>query len=259
VDRAIGAIGAIMARLRGIRAGSAYGARCRTSHNPPVVGSSPTRVVYIRRTIKPALGSMQVRKVRGPLLDTLYARLMRCGNLACTGKPFTERRNIPDLRPDPADPRLEWQQAADRVRAAIRSGQLTSGDTLPSVPDLARLQGLKPGTGRHAFLALADEGLVHIRHGRTATIAGEPGLPPQPPDHRGHLAGRRGQGDRRGPRAQQCRLVWGLDPCGAGTGPGRAEERERPRYQGHLARLDFRARTRCSAAWNAAWPKVPSW
>ena len=88
---------------------------------------------------------MQVRKVRGPLLDTLYARLMRCGNLACTGKPFTEHRNIPDLRPDPADPRVECEQAADRVRG-IRSGQLTSRDTLPSVPDLARLQGLKPGT-----------------------------------------------------------------------------------------------------------------
>ena len=129
---------------------------------------------YIRRTIKPALGSTQVRKVRGPLLDPLYARLMRCGNLACTGKPFTEHRNIPDLRPDPADSRLEWEQAADRVRAAIRSGQLASGDTLPSVPDLARLQGLKPGTVRHAFLALAEEGLVHIRHGRTTTIAGEP-------------------------------------------------------------------------------------
>jgi integrase len=129
---------------------------------------------YIRRTIKPALGSMQVRKVRGPLLDTLYARLMRCGNLACTGKPFTEHRNVPDLRPDPADPRLEWQQAADRVRAAIRSGQLAPGDTLPSVPDLARLQGLKPGTVRHALIALAEDGLVHIRHGTTTTITGEP-------------------------------------------------------------------------------------
>ena len=129
---------------------------------------------YIRRTIKPALGSTQVRKVRGPLLDTLYARLLRCGNLACTGKPFTEHRNIPDLRPDPADPRLEWEQAADRVRAAIRSGQLASGNTLPSVPELARLHGLKPGTVRHMFLALAEEGLVHIRHGRTTTIAGEP-------------------------------------------------------------------------------------
>ncbi len=143
------------------------------------VSTRETNLGYIRRTINPALGSMQVRKVRGPLLDTLYARLMRCGNLACTGKPFTEHRNIPDLRPDPADPRLDWEQAADRVRAAIRSEQLASGDTLPSVPDLARLQGLKPGTVRHAFLALAEEGLVHIRHGRTTTIAGEPGTRPQ--------------------------------------------------------------------------------
>ena len=78
---------------------------------------------YIRRTIKPAIGSMQVRKVRGPLLDTFYARLMRCGNLACTGRPFTEHRsNLPDLRPDPSDPRLEWQQAADKLRAAIEAG-----------------------------------------------------------------------------------------------------------------------------------------
>ena len=77
---------------------------------------------YIRRTIKPALGSTQVRKVRGPILDTLYARLMRCGNLACAGKPFIEHRNIPDPRPGPADGRLGWKQAADRVRAAIRSG-----------------------------------------------------------------------------------------------------------------------------------------
>ena len=109
------------------------------------------------------------------MLDTLYARLMRYGNLACTGKPFTEHRNVPDLRPDPADPRLDWQQAADRVRAAIRSGQLASGDTLPSVPDLARLQGLKPGTVRHALIMLARDGLVDIRHGRAATIIGEPG------------------------------------------------------------------------------------
>jgi hypothetical protein len=72
------------------------------------------------------------------LVDTLYAWLMRCGNLACTGKPFTEHHNVPDLRPDPADPRVEWEQAADRVRAAIRSGQLTSGDTLPSVMVLPR-------------------------------------------------------------------------------------------------------------------------
>jgi hypothetical protein len=94
---------------------------------------------YIRRTIKLALGSTQVRKVRGLLLDKLHARLMRCGSLACTGKPFTEHRNIPDLRPDPADPRPEWQQAADKLRAAIRSAELAPGDALPSVPELHQL------------------------------------------------------------------------------------------------------------------------
>jgi len=52
------------------------------------VSTRVSNLGYIRRTIKPALGSTQVRKVRGPLLDTLYARLMRCGNLACIGKPF---------------------------------------------------------------------------------------------------------------------------------------------------------------------------
>ncbi len=129
---------------------------------------------YIRRTINPALGSAQVRKVHGPLLDTLYARLMRCGNLSCTGKPFIEHRNIPDLRPDPADPRPAWQQAADKLRAAIQSAEHAPGDALPSVPELHELQGMKPGTVRHAFLALAEEGLVHIRHGRTTTIAGGP-------------------------------------------------------------------------------------
>jgi integrase len=52
---------------------------------------------YIRRTILPALGSMQLRKVRGPVLDMLYARLHRCGDLACTGKPFTEHSAFPAI------------------------------------------------------------------------------------------------------------------------------------------------------------------
>ena len=47
------------------------------------------------RTIKPALGSKEVRKVRGPLLDNLYARLQKCSSLACAGKPFTEHRHVP--------------------------------------------------------------------------------------------------------------------------------------------------------------------
>jgi integrase len=63
------------------------------------VSTRASNLGYIRRTIKPALGSLQVRKVRGPILDTLYAHLMRYGNLACTGKPFTEHRNTPERLP----------------------------------------------------------------------------------------------------------------------------------------------------------------
>jgi DNA-binding transcriptional regulator YhcF (GntR family) len=137
------------------------------------VSTTETNLGYIRRTIKPALGMKEVRKVRGPLLDNLYTRLQQCGNLACAGKPFTEHRHVPDLRPDPSDPRTEWQQSAGRLREALNSGELAPGCALPSVPDLARIQGLAPGTVHHAFLELAGEGLLVIGHGRTMQVAGD--------------------------------------------------------------------------------------
>jgi integrase len=58
--------------------------------------------VYIRRVIKPALGHLQVRKIRGPLLDLLYAQLRRCSDPGCTGKRFIEHRNVPLLAVNPA-------------------------------------------------------------------------------------------------------------------------------------------------------------
>jgi hypothetical protein len=52
---------------------------------------------YISRTIVPALGAMELRKLRGPLLDTFYSRLRRCGNLACNRRPFIEHSSFPPL------------------------------------------------------------------------------------------------------------------------------------------------------------------
>jgi hypothetical protein len=46
------------------------------------VSTRQTNEGFIRRTIKPALGHMKVRKVRGPILDKLYAELKRCGELS---------------------------------------------------------------------------------------------------------------------------------------------------------------------------------
>ena len=156
------------ARLRGIRAGSAPGASGRASHNPPVVGSSPTRPTGVPSGHIEQLpsGSWRAKGLRR--------------NRPLTGREIRFRKTCKTER---ADPRVEWEQAADRVRTAIRSGQLTSGDSLPSMPDLAKLQGLKPGTGRLAFLVLAEEGLVYIRHGRTTAIAGEPAAD-EPGTHR---------------------------------------------------------------------------
>jgi DNA-binding transcriptional regulator YhcF (GntR family) len=128
---------------------------------------------YIRRTIKPALGHLQIRRIRGPLLDKLYAQLKRCGDPSCTGRPFTEHRPIPVLIADPADSRPGWEQAAGRLREAIVSGELGPGEPLPSVRELNDLQGVRTATIQHAFAALADERLIILRQGRNAVVAGD--------------------------------------------------------------------------------------
>jgi integrase len=128
---------------------------------------------YIRRTIKPALGHLQIRRVRGPLLDKLYAQLKRCGDPSCTGRPFTEHRLIPVLLADPADSRPGWEQAAGRLREAIVTGELAPGNPLPSVRELNDLQRVRTATIQHAFAVLADERLIVLRHGRNAVVAGE--------------------------------------------------------------------------------------
>jgi Phage integrase, N-terminal SAM-like domain/Bacterial regulatory proteins, gntR family len=92
---------------------------------------------YIRRTILPALGSMELRKVRGPLLDTFYERLRRCGELTCTGRPFIEHRSFPDLTIEPGDSRSAGRRASAAIRDAASSGQLAPGEQLPSVRELA--------------------------------------------------------------------------------------------------------------------------
>jgi hypothetical protein len=95
------------------------------------VSTRQTSEGFIRRTIKPALGPMKVRKVRGPILDKLYAELKRCGDLSCTGKPFIEHRNVPVLAVNPRDRHPAWQQVAAALTEAIRSGTLAPGDELP--------------------------------------------------------------------------------------------------------------------------------
>jgi integrase len=160
------------------------------------VSTRQTNEGFIRRTIKPALGHLEVRKVRGPILDQLYARLKRCGDLSCTGRSFTEHRNIPVLAVNPADRRPAWQQVAETLTEAIWCGNLGPGDELPSITELSALQGVGTGVIRHAFDALAADGLILVRHGRTPIVAGNAGIlpsgawkPPPEPRHDCRRAG----------------------------------------------------------------------
>ena len=130
------------------------------------VSTRQTNEGFIRRTIKPALGHIEVRKVRGPILDQLYARLKRCGDLSCTGRPFIEHRNIPALVIKARDRRPASQQVADMLAEAIQSGRLAPGDELPSIAELSSSQGIGTGVIRAALEALAADGLILVRHGR---------------------------------------------------------------------------------------------
>ena len=163
------------------------------------VSTRQTNEGFIRRTIKPALGPMKVRKVRGPILDKLYAELKRCGDLSCTGKPFIEHRNVPVLTVNPRDRRPAWQQVNAALTEAIRSRILAPGDELPSITEVSALQGIGTGVIRHALEALAASGLIVVRHGRAAVVAGEPSKDPRlsrrraGPGHDCRLAGCRPQ------------------------------------------------------------------
>jgi integrase len=128
---------------------------------------------YIRRTIQPAIGPMELRKVRGPVLDMFYARLHRCGDLSCSGKPFIEHCMFPaiDVAATGAGP--VWVRVASVTREAIAAGQLVPGESLPSARQLADRYGL-PVTAIHQALGvLADEGLIAVRQGRRAVVVGE--------------------------------------------------------------------------------------
>ena len=143
------------------------------------VSTRQTNEGFIRRTIKPALGHLEVRKVRGPILDQLYARLKRCGDLSCTGRPFTDHRNVPALVIKARDRRPASLQVTEMLAEAIRSGSLAPGDELPSITELSTLQGIGTGVIRKALEALAADGLIIVRHGRVAVVAGEPSNDPR--------------------------------------------------------------------------------
>ena len=66
---------------------------------------------------------------------------------------------------DPRSPTPLYAQIAARIRLAIASGELSPGDGLPSVRQLAGQLRINPATVVHAYRELAAEGFVDMRQG----------------------------------------------------------------------------------------------
>jgi hypothetical protein len=120
------------------------------------VSARQTNEGFIRRTIKPALGPMKVRRVRGPILDKLYAELKRCGDLSCTGRPFIEHRNVPVLVINPRGRRPAERPSGHRHRRyPARLRDTCRGRPDPRSPRTDPDRWLPRMAGR--TLALAEE------------------------------------------------------------------------------------------------------
>lgn len=66
---------------------------------------------------------------------------------------------------DSRSPTPLYAQIASRLRMAIASGELKSGDGLPSVRQLSARLRINPATVVQAYRELETEGLVATRHG----------------------------------------------------------------------------------------------
>ena len=66
---------------------------------------------------------------------------------------------------DAALPTPLYAQLAERLRAAIATGDLAPGEVLPSVRQLATRLRLNPGTVVQAYRELETSGLVELRQG----------------------------------------------------------------------------------------------
>ena len=67
-----------------------------------------------------------------------------------------------------------YLQVAAEIRRAIADGEAKPGERLPPARDLATVLGVNTNTVLRSLRLLQDEGLLELRRGRGATVAGTP-------------------------------------------------------------------------------------
>ena len=76
-----------------------------------------------------------------------------------------------------------YHQIAESIRARIERGEIEPGETLPPMRDAAERWGVNFHTVRHAYTALAREGLVSAGGGRGTRVVAAATAPAPPADH----------------------------------------------------------------------------
>ena len=78
------------------------------------------------------------------------------------------------LRIDPSDPRPIWRQIEEAVRHLVASGALPTGESVPSVRDLAKELQVNPATVSKAYQRLTDQGVLVVRRGEGTFVSEAP-------------------------------------------------------------------------------------
>src|SRR4249919_3242791 len=77
------------------------------------------------------------------------------------------------LRPNPSSGVPIYLQLMEQVKHAIETGALRPGDQLPGIRPLAEELVINPNTVAKAYRDLEHEGVIELRHGAGAFVAGQ--------------------------------------------------------------------------------------
>jgi len=77
------------------------------------------------------------------------------------------------LRIQPLSPEPIFEQVVFQVKSAVARGELSSGDKLPSVRELAKELTINPNTVARAYQTLEAQGVVVRRQGSGCFVTGE--------------------------------------------------------------------------------------